>query len=110
MLRGGGRDPEAGTRVLTEESVLAITTDQLSPELRAAVGYGQGVGPRIADRTFMGSRVSDRAFGHTGFTGTSLVVDPERELVVIVLANALHPVRGRTAMDPIRSAIADAAG
>jgi CubicO group peptidase (beta-lactamase class C family) len=109
MLRQGGLDPESGDRVLAEESVQAMTTDHLDTDLRAAVGYGQGIGPRIADRTFMGSRVSDRAYGHTGFTGTSLVVDPDRELVVIVLANAVHPVRGRTMMGPLRSAIADAA-
>lgn len=95
--------------MLAEDSVAAMTTDQLGAALRAAVGYGQGVGPRIADRTFMGSRASDRAFGHTGFTGTSLVIDPVHELVVIVLTNAVHPVRGRTAMASLRSAIADAA-
>jgi CubicO group peptidase (beta-lactamase class C family) len=109
MLRRSGRHPETGAQVLAEESVEAMTTDHLRPELRGTVGYGQGIGPRIADRTFMGTRVGDRAFGHTGFTGTSLVVDPERDLVVIVLANAVHPVRGRTLMGPLRSAIADAA-
>lgn len=109
MLRQGGRDPETGAQVLAAESVEAMTTDQLRRELRDAVGYGQGIGPRIADRTFMGSRTGGRSFGHSGFTGTSLVVDPERELVVIILANAVHPVRGRTPMGPLRCAIADAA-
>jgi CubicO group peptidase (beta-lactamase class C family) len=109
MLRCGGVDPQTGVRVLAEGSVTAMTTDQLGPARRAAVGYGQGVGPRIADRTFMGARVSDHAFGHTGFTGTSVVIDPAHELVVIVLANAVHPVRGRTVMAPLRSALVDAA-
>ena len=109
MLRRSGRHPETRAQVLAEESVEAMTTDHLRPGFRGMVGYGQGIGPRIADRTFMGTRVGDRAFGHTGFTGTSLVVDPERDLVVIVLANAVHPVRGRTLMGPLRSAIADAA-
>jgi CubicO group peptidase (beta-lactamase class C family) len=109
MLRRGGRHPETGTQVLAEESVEAMTTDQLRREMRDAVGYGQGIGPRIGDRTFMGTRTSRRSFGHSGFTGTSLVVDPERELVVIILANAVHPVRGRTPMGPLRCAIADAA-
>lgn len=109
MLRRGGRHPETGAQVLAEESVEAMTTDQLRREMRDAVGYGQGIGPRIGDRTFMGTRTSRRSFGHSGFTGTSLVVDPERELVVIILANAVHPVRGRTPMGPLRCAIADAA-
>jgi CubicO group peptidase (beta-lactamase class C family) len=37
-----------------------------------------------------GQYLSTRAFGHTGFTGTSLWIDPERELVVIVLTNWIH--------------------
>lgn len=109
MLRGGGVDARSGHRVLRTESVDAMTRDQLPPGMAAQLGYGQGVGPRIADRTFMGARTSDRAYGHTGFTGTSLVIDPEHDLVVILLANAVHPVRGRTAMGPLRSAVADAA-
>lgn len=108
MLRSRGIDPLTGSRVLTPDSVAAMTTDQLVPALSAEIGYGQGIGPRIADRTFMGSRTSDRAFGHTGFTGTSLVIDPVHDLVVIVLANAVHPVRGRTMMGDLRGAIADA--
>jgi CubicO group peptidase (beta-lactamase class C family) len=108
-LRCGGADPRTGARILSEPAVALMTSDQLGPAQRRAVGYGQGVGPRIADRTFMGFKVSDRAFGHSGFTGTSVVLDPAHELVVIVLANAVHPVRGRTEMGPIRSAITDAA-
>lgn len=109
MLRCAGTDPLTGSRVLSAESVGAMTTDQLPPALRAEVGYGQGAGPRIADGTFMGARLSERTFGHSGFTGTSLVVDPESGLVVIVLANAVHPVRGRTMMGGLRNAIADTA-
>jgi len=37
-----------------------------------------------------GQYLSTRAFGHTGFTGTSMWVDPERDLVVIVLTNWIH--------------------
>jgi CubicO group peptidase (beta-lactamase class C family) len=37
-----------------------------------------------------GQYLSTRAFGHTGFTGTSMWIDPERDLVVIVLTNWLH--------------------
>jgi CubicO group peptidase (beta-lactamase class C family) len=35
--------------------------------------------------------MGERAFGHTGFTGTSLWIDPERELFVIVLTNHVLP-------------------
>jgi CubicO group peptidase (beta-lactamase class C family) len=109
MLRAGGVDPRSGVRVLSEDSVREMTSDQLRPGMAADVGYGQGIGPRISDRVFMGNRTSDRAFGHTGFTGTSLVIDPAHDLVVILLTNAVHPVRGRTMLGELRSAVADAA-
>ena len=38
-----------------------------------------------------GDLLSDRAFGHTGFTGTSIAVDPESDLVIILLTNRTHP-------------------
>jgi CubicO group peptidase (beta-lactamase class C family) len=38
-----------------------------------------------------GQRMGERAFGHTGFTGTSMWIDPERELFVIVLTNHVLP-------------------
>jgi len=36
------------------------------------------------------------AFGHTGFTGTSLWIDPSRELFVVLLTNRVHPTRENT--------------
>jgi len=38
-----------------------------------------------------GRGLSQRAFGHTGFTGTSLWIDPERDLLVVLLTNRVHP-------------------
>ena len=40
-----------------------------------------------------GSLLSARSFGHTGFTGTSMWMDPERQLFVILLTNRVHPTR-----------------
>ena len=37
--------------------------------------------------------LSDSSFGHTGFTGTSLWIDPEHKMIVILLTNAVHPNR-----------------
>lgn len=37
------------------------------------------------------ARLSPRSFGHTGFTGTSIYVDPDRELIMVLLTNRLHP-------------------
>jgi CubicO group peptidase (beta-lactamase class C family) len=38
--------------------------------------------------------MGERAFGHTGFTGTSIWIDPERDLFVIVLSNRIHELPG----------------
>ena len=55
-----------------------------------------------------GTRFSPRAFGHVGFTGTSLWIDPARELEVIVLSNRVHPTRTNTAIRTFRPRIHDA--
>lgn len=48
-------------------------------------------GPFPDRRHSCGDLLSPRAFGHTGFTGTSLWIDPDRDLFVILLTNRLHP-------------------
>jgi CubicO group peptidase (beta-lactamase class C family) len=56
-----------------------------------------------------GSRMSPRAFGHTGFTGTSLWIDPERGMYVALLSNRVHPTRAHDAFKAFRPRIHDAA-
>jgi SSS family transporter len=48
------------------------------------------------------------SFGHTGFTGTSLWIDPGSDTFVVILANAIHP-RGAPPISPLRGAVATAA-
>jgi SSS family transporter len=48
------------------------------------------------------------SFGHTGFTGTSLWMDPGSDTFVVILANAIHP-RGAPPISPLRGAVATAA-
>ena len=70
----------------------------------ALIDRSAGEGPRRgllwrlaqADWPF-GDAVSATAFGHTGFTGTSLVVDPEQGWVTVLLTNRVHPSRERGA-------------
>ena len=52
--------------------------------------------------------LSPRAFGHTGFTGTSIVVDPARDLAIVLLSNAVHLGRDRTGILTLRPEIAAA--
>ena len=48
------------------------------------------------------SVLSPRSFGHTGFTGTSVWIDPERDLVFVLLTNRVHPVIREPNLQPIR--------
>jgi len=56
-----------------------------------------------------GSLMSARAFGHTGFTGTSIWVDPERDVFVILLTNRVHPTRENSLIAEARRRVADLA-
>lgn len=56
-----------------------------------------------------GTLMSARAFGHTGFTGTSLWIDPEREIYVVLLTNRVHPSAGNEdAIRRVRRGLHDA--
>jgi hypothetical protein len=56
--------------------------------------------------------MSERAFGHTGFTGTSLWIDPDRQMFVVLLTNRVHAARARRpskVIADVRNDLADAA-
>jgi CubicO group peptidase (beta-lactamase class C family) len=55
-----------------------------------------------------GSRFSPSSFGHTGYTGTSLWIDPERGVYVVLLTNRVHPARGNDTIATVRPAFHDA--
>jgi CubicO group peptidase (beta-lactamase class C family) len=55
-----------------------------------------------------GTRMSATAIGHTGFTGTSLWIDWERDLYVVLLTNRVHPTRDNDAIQRIRPLVHDA--
>jgi CubicO group peptidase (beta-lactamase class C family) len=55
-----------------------------------------------------GARLGRSAFGHTGFTGTSLWVDPDLGIYVLLLSNRVHPGRENLAISAVRREIADA--
>ena len=55
-----------------------------------------------------GTRLSPRAVGHTGFTGTSLWIDPERDLYVVLLTNRVHPAGDGEGIQALRVAVHDA--
>jgi CubicO group peptidase (beta-lactamase class C family) len=55
-----------------------------------------------------GHRLSPAAIGHTGFTGTSLWIDPGQELYVVLLTNRVYPTRNNEAILEVRPAVHDA--
>ena len=88
FLDGGiGPGPD-GRRILSPLSVRAMTSPGDTP-----AGQRRGLGWDIATgfSAPRGALFGPRSFGHTGFTGTSLWIDPETETFVILLTSRLHP-------------------
>jgi CubicO group peptidase (beta-lactamase class C family) len=55
-----------------------------------------------------GTMLSPSAIGHTGFTGTSLWIDPARDLYIVLLTNKVHPTRDNDKLKALRPQIHDA--
>ena len=86
ILKGG---VSRGRRVLSEETVRAMTTDQCGGNLGVRRGFGFDIeSPYSAPRGIGFSRSS---FGHSGWTGVSMWIDPEADAYVVLLTNAIHP-------------------
>ncbi len=56
-----------------------------------------------------GAHFGPRSYGHTGYTGTSIWIDPDQGLYVILLTNRVHPTRNNNRHIPVRPAVANAA-
>ena len=69
-------------------------------------GDGRPLGwwPR-AQCTYLGAQYGPDAFGHTGFTGTSLVIDPSAHRWVVLLANRVHPSREPRGFEEVRGEV-----
>lgn len=101
MLNGGEYD---GVRIVQEETVRLFTREVKD---HRALGWEVAAGERGA-----GEYLSKRAFGHVGYTGTSLWIDPEREMFVVLLTNRVHAARARRPgiiIADVRHDLADAA-
>jgi CubicO group peptidase (beta-lactamase class C family) len=101
MLNGGTLN---GVRIVSDSAVARFT--QRTSGTRA-LGWDTSDGEGTA-----GVHMGQRAYGHTGFTGTSLWIDPDRELFVILLTNRVHAPRARRpakVIADVRADLADAA-
>src|SRR5580700_1145255 len=100
MLREGELD---GTRLFSAMTVEKFTTPQSPADQPILRGLGWDI-----DSPFSGNRgdlFPIGSYGHTGFTGTSIWIDPVSDTYVILLANSVHPFR-RPAITGLRSKVA----
>ncbi|MFA4838251.1 MAG: serine hydrolase [Candidatus Neomarinimicrobiota bacterium] len=100
MLNGGIYD---GKRIFREETVQLFTSRQnIVDGSNWALGWDTPTGTSSAGRYF-----SKKSFGHTGFTGTCIWIDPEKNLIGILLTNRVHPTRANQKLYDFRDQIYD---
>lgn len=92
-----------GRRVFDSATVARFTRAQDTTISRRALGWETPTGGNSAGHYF-----SRNAFGHTGFTGTSMWMDPDRGVYLILLTNRVNPTRMNTKIGGVRVALADA--
>lgn len=101
MLLNGGQ--YNGVRIVKASTLARWTVPQSRTSSRA-LGWDTP-----SKGSSSGDYFSARSFGHTGFTGTSIWIDPEKNLFVILLTNRVNPTRNNNRHVPLRRAVADAA-
>jgi uncharacterized protein YbbC (DUF1343 family)/CubicO group peptidase (beta-lactamase class C family) len=100
LLDGGAYH---GVRILSPLAVAKMTTPATPPEEANVRGLGWDI-----DSSFSANRgelLPLGSFGHTGFTGTSLWMDPATKLFVVFLSNRVHP-DGKGDVTPLRARVA----
>jgi serine-type D-Ala-D-Ala carboxypeptidase len=101
MLNGGSYD---GIQIITDSTVSMFT--------RRAAGH-RALGWDTADGDYGSGRyLTERAYGHTGYTGTSIWIDPDREMFVVLLTNRVHAAKAQRPakiIGDVRSDLSDAA-
>jgi len=101
MLNGGEYN---GVRVLSDTVVSLFTRRTAGTR---ALGWDTAEGTGGA-----GKFLDSHAYGHTGYTGTSIWIDPERQMFVLLLTNRVHAARARRpakVISDVRADLADAA-
>jgi CubicO group peptidase (beta-lactamase class C family) len=99
MILDGGRYGHA--RVLDEDSVRLLFTDFNT----AFPGNAHGLGFEIGLRWYEDAMTSPVTIGHTGYTGTNIVIDPISRSFSILLTNRVHPTRNGPSINPARRAV-----
>jgi CubicO group peptidase (beta-lactamase class C family) len=102
MLLNGGTFN--GTRIIADSTVALFTKRAAGTR---ALGWDT-----CAGEYGCGKYMGKNAYGHTGFTGTSLWIDPDRDMFVVLLTNRVHAAKARRpakVISDVRADLADAA-
>jgi beta-glucosidase-like glycosyl hydrolase/CubicO group peptidase (beta-lactamase class C family) len=102
MLLNGG--VYAHQRILRRATIAQFTTPQQLSGGTRTLGWAVPTEGGSSGHYF-----SAHSFGHTGFTGTSIWIDPDRQLFVVLLTNRVHPTRENTKIQKVRVELHDAA-
>jgi uncharacterized protein YbbC (DUF1343 family)/CubicO group peptidase (beta-lactamase class C family) len=101
MILNGGE--YGGVRILSPLGVAAMTRPRAVAEDGSARGLGWDVASSFSSNR--GDLFTPGSFGHTGFTGTSLWIDPATQTFVVFLSNRVHP-DGKGDVTPVRARVA----
>lgn len=93
-----------GRRILSPQSVAAM---RAVPRAAASLGRTLGWDSFSAYASNQGDLFGSNAYSHTGYTGTSIVIDPDTDTSVILLINAVHPKDGHSVVR-LRSLVSNA--
>jgi CubicO group peptidase (beta-lactamase class C family) len=98
-----GSQPGVNAPRLSSSLVRTFTTRQnIPPGSSRALGWDTP-----SENSSAGTKMGPNAFGHTGFTGTSIWFDPDRDLFIILLTNRVNPTRANTKILQVRRRVAD---
>src|ERR1051326_3377586 len=101
-----------GTRILPSAQIRQFTSYVDSTFSNRGIGWQKpdlpGMKFTSPSAAWAGSRMSTRAFGHTGFTGTSIAIDPPHDIFIILLSNRVNPTRANNKITAVRRQLADA--
>lgn len=100
MLNGGVLEHK---RIVSRATIERFTAERRVPGSSRAYGWEKPTAENSA-----GARLSPLAFGHTGFTGTSMWIDPAQKLFVILLTNRVHPTRENNQIRQVRKDVHNA--
>jgi beta-N-acetylhexosaminidase len=101
MILNGGI--YAHQRLLARSTIQQFMTREVIGDSARALGWDVPT-----EGSSSGKYLSAKSFGHLGFTGTSIWIDPERDLFVVLLTNRVNPTRSNEKIRQVRPALHDA--